>query len=188
VVAVLAAGCDPYDGRLLPPPDPGAAVPPPAAAPPQPDPFELGSEAVGDDGVLDMAHTCWGQGTSPPLRWASTPAAAALAVVARDVTAGQTPGTVRWVVVGIDPAVAGFAAGSVPEGATLGPNETGQAGWLAPCPDPGTQLAFDVVLHALAEPVTVGLDQSGQDAAAQVERSSIATAVLSVVVHGPAAG
>jgi phosphatidylethanolamine-binding protein (PEBP) family uncharacterized protein len=169
LIGVLAAGCESSDGRSLPPPDPATSVPPPPTAPPPPEPFALTSDAVDAEGRLADAHTCHGEATSPPLAWSGAPPAEQLAVVARQA---DEDGTVLWVVTGIDPVVLGFGPGALPEGALAGRNAAGTLGWLPPCPEAGGSAAVDIVLHVLAEPLTLAPDTPAPDAAAAVESSS----------------
>jgi phosphatidylethanolamine-binding protein (PEBP) family uncharacterized protein len=177
LAGALAAGCESSDGRSLPPPDPATSVPPPPTAPPPPEPFALGSAAVDDEGRLADAHTCHGEGTSPPLAWTGAPPAQQLAVVARQA---DEAGTVLWVVAGIDPVVVGFGEGAVPEGAVVVRNAAGEPGWLPPCPEAGGSATVDIVLHVLAEPLALDPETPAPDAAAAVEASSSESVALRV--------
>lgn len=190
LVLVLAAGlgCSSEDGRSLPAPDltkPTTSVSAPVGAPASLDGdaievFTLASPAFADGGVIPEVHTCTGADISPPLQWASTPAAAELALVVRDRDA---EGFVHWVVTGIDPTVQGLGAGGVSETAVEAANDAGTIGWFGPCPPAGTGThTYDFVLHALPEPLALEPGRPADEAASLVEGASAATARLSGTV------
>lgn len=143
--------------------------------------FSLTSAAFPDGGVIPSRFTCAGEDISPPLTWASTPPAAELALVVRDRDA---PGSVHYVVTGIDPAVQGFSEGGVPEGAVEATNSAGTTGWFGPCPPAGTTHTFDIdiVLHALPEPLSLEPGLPAAEAAQLLEGASSDQAVLSGTV------
>lgn len=180
LLAVTASGaaCSSSDGRVLPPPKPGQTTTVPSIADGSASVsgvFSLSSPEFAGGDPMPVVHTCDGAGTSPPLQWASTPPAAELAVVVRDPDAG---GFVHWVVTGIDPLVQGLAEGAVPEGAVEATNDAGTLGWTGPCPPAGTTHTYELVLHALPEPLTLEPGTDGRQAAAMVEGASSAQAVL----------
>lgn len=182
----LVTACSSDDGRSLPPADPNRTTtsvstpvvgqPSEEAVDPSALAFTLSSPAFPDGGVIPAAQTCAGANVSPPLSWTGAPAAAELALVVRDPTAG---GYVHWVVTDLDPALQGFGEGGLPEGATESANSSGSVGWTGPCPPAGTgghEYAF--VLHALAVPLTVPPGATAEEAATLVEGASIAAATL----------
>lgn len=186
--AVLAitilSSCSSSDGRALPPPDPRnttTSVSAPVVGQPSdlsPDVFSLGSPAFLDGEAIPSQFTCSGEDVSPPLSWASTPPAAELALVVRDLDAA---GFVHWVVTGIDPVVQGFGAGGVPESAVEARNETGSLGWFGPCPPVGSgPHTYELSLHALPEPLALAPGVDGREAATMVEGASAAVARLTV--------
>jgi phosphatidylethanolamine-binding protein (PEBP) family uncharacterized protein len=189
VLAVGAVACSRSDGRSLPPPDPSrttTSVSAPVVGQPSGDQvqevFSLFSSAFVDGGAIPAEHTCSGAGTSPGLSWASTPPAAELALVVRDRSAA---GFVHWVVTGIDPLVQGFGPGGVPESAVEAANGTGSVGWSPPCPPPGTgPHTYELVLHALPEPLALVPGTPGEEAAQLVEGASSERAALSGVATG----
>lgn len=182
----LVAACSSDDGRSLPPADPNrttTSVSTPVVGQPSEevvDPsalaFSLSSPAFPDGGVIPVAQTCAGANVSPPLSWTGASAAAELALVVRDRTAG---GYVHWVVTDLDPALQGFGEGGVPEGATEAPNSGGSVGWTGPCPPAGTGVhEYAFVLHSLPVPLAVPPGATAEEAAALVEGASIAQATL----------
>ena len=179
---LLATACSSRDGRTLPPPDRRStttAVSTPVVGQPSgndSEVFSLGSPAFVDGGPIPEEYTCNGDAASPPLSWASTPPAAELALVVRDLDAG---GFVHWVVTGIDPVVQGFGQGGVPESAIEAMNEAGTLGWLPPCPPAGiASHTYELSLHALPEPLTLAPGHPGAEAAQLVEGASAAVARL----------
>ena len=174
-LAMATAACSSGDGRALAPVGPDQTMPAPTQ-PPAVEVFSLSSVAFADGGEIPEAYTCAGSGISPDLAWASTPEATELALVVRDLDAD---GFVHWVVTGIDPAVQGFAADSLPESAQAARNSDGFVGWFPPCPPAGDGAhTYQFVLHALAEPVELTPDRSPDAAIAAVEGSSTAQAIL----------
>lgn len=191
LVALAAAAlvaCSSSDGRMLPPPDPHTtttSVSAPVVGQPSEDGgvvevFSLTSAAFPDGGVIPGRFTCEGEDLSPPLAWASTPAAAELALVVRDRDAA---GFVHWIVTRIDPAIQGFGEGGVPEAAVETGNSAGTLGWYGPCPPAGTGTHnYDFVLHALPEPLSLEPGMPAAEAAQLVEGASSSHAALSGTV------
>lgn len=187
-VAVLGVACSSSDGRDLPAPDPSqttTSVSAPVVAQPSEEAevtstFVLTSSAFVDGGGIPEAHTCTGADFSPPLTWSGAPAAAELALVVRDRDAD---GFVHWVVTGIDPSVQGLGAGGVPEGAVEAMNSAGTTGWFGPCPPAGSGThTYELVLHALPEPLGLAAGTAADEAATLVEGASSATATLTGTV------
>ena len=142
--------------------------------------FTLSSTAVAAGGVLPDRFTCHGAGVSPSLSWVAAPSAQQLALVVRDRDAN---GFVHWIVTGIDPTVTSFGEGATPEAATQQVNGTGALGWFPPCPPSGSgRHVYDIVLHALAAPLTIDPAAPAADVAAQIEKASIGQATMSVAV------
>jgi Raf kinase inhibitor-like YbhB/YbcL family protein len=189
VAAVLLLGgaaCS-HDGRTLAPIRPGQTTTTRAAAAvvTAPTVFTLSSDDVAGGGVLPDRFTCTGEGISPSLRWAATPAAKELDLVVRDRDAD---GFVHWIVTGIDPTVTGFGEAGVPEGATEQVNSTGAPGWFAPCPPAGSgKHVYEFSLHALAAPLAIDPSLSAADVATKIESASTAHATMSVSVSPSAA-
>lgn len=185
--ASFLVACSSSDGRSLPPPDhrTTTSVSAPVVGQPSQDDglvevFSLTSAGFPAGGVITSRHTCAGEDISPPLAWASTPPATELALVVRDRNA---EGFVHWVVTGIDPAVQGFGEGGIPEGAVEATNSTGTLGWFGPCPPAGSGThTYDLVLHALPEPLALEPGLPAAEAARRVEGASSGQAVLSGTV------
>ncbi|MGQ0434111.1 MAG: YbhB/YbcL family Raf kinase inhibitor-like protein [Microthrixaceae bacterium] len=187
-VAVAAAGCSSADGRSLPAPQPHQTTTS-AAAPDVGQPsdvvsggvFSLRSPSYLEGGLIPERHTCRGIDVSPALVWTDTPPAAELALVMRDRDAN---GFVHWVMTAIDPVVQGIGEGGIPEGALALANSTGAAGWFGPCPPAGSGAhTYELVLHALPEPLVIDPAIPAEQAAQMVEGASSDRAVLSGVVQ-----
>jgi Raf kinase inhibitor-like YbhB/YbcL family protein len=188
---LLVAACS-HDGRTLAPIRPGqttttTVVPAIGATADGSTALTLVTDAVADGGELPAKYTCYGERSSPPLRWANVPAdATQLALVVRDRDAG---GAVHWMVTGIDPTTQGFGEGGVPEGAVEQANQTGAIGWDAPCPPAGTgRHIYDVVLHVLTHEVDIDPAEPADLGADAVESASEAEVGLALTVTPPAAG
>lgn len=189
-VGALLAACSSSDGRALPPPDPHrttTSVSTPVVGQPSDggdggvvEAFSLSSTAFVDGGTIPDRYTCRGEDVSPPLSWASTPPAAELAIVVRDLDAARF---VHWVVTGIDPAVQGLGEGGVPETAVEAANGSGTIGWYGPCPPPGSGMhTYEIRLLALVEPLTLVPGTPAEEAAQLVEGAAADQAVLTGTV------
>jgi Raf kinase inhibitor-like YbhB/YbcL family protein len=134
------------------------AVPSQAAAD-TPDTIRLTSSELRDGEVMAQRYTCDGTDSSPPLTWEDVPdGTAELVLVLEDPDA---PGGtfVHWMVADLDP---GFPAkleeGSVPEGATVGVNDFGEAEYAGPCP-PHNEEMHRYVFTLMAAGVSLGLTE-----------------------------
>jgi Raf kinase inhibitor-like YbhB/YbcL family protein len=185
-VGSSALACSSRDGRDLPPPQVLQTTTTPSAPVVQPpvgsaEVFTLSSPAFTDGGEIPARFTCNGEGHSPALDWTGMPLdASSLALVVRDLDAG---GFVHWVVTGIDPFVQGVGEDGLPESAIEARNSTGSAGWTPPCPPAGSGVhTYEFSLLALLDPVTLPLDATAEEAAAQLEAAAAERAVLSGTV------
>ena len=106
-------------------------------APTAPDLMRLRSPAFADGDAIPLRYTCDGDETSPPLRWAGTPARAKeLALLMEDPDA---PGGtfVHWVVLRLRPALRAVPKGRVPSGAIEAAQSFGDKRYGGPCPPKG---------------------------------------------------
>lgn len=180
---VPLAACSSEDGRALPIPDPGSTTSTSAptldstpASGGVTEVFTLYSTAFTEGGTIPDRSTCDGEDLSPPLDWVGVPAAAELAIVVRDIDAA---GFVHWVLTGIDPTVRGLGEGGIPESAVEAQNGFGTLGWAGPCPPEGEgPHTYQIVLHALPEPLVMPPGTPAEEAADLVEGASSAQAVL----------
>lgn len=187
MLALAVVGCSTSDGRDLPAPKAHQTTTS-AAAPEVGQPsdtptavFSLRSPAYLEGGAIPERHTCRGIDVSPALVWTDTPPAAELALVMRDRDAD---GFVHWLMTGIDPVVQGIGEGGIPEGAISLANSSGASGWFGPCPPAGSGVhTYDLVLHALPEPLVIDPSTPAEQAAQMVEGASSDRAVLSGVVQ-----
>jgi Raf kinase inhibitor-like YbhB/YbcL family protein len=196
VTAVLLAGCG-GDGRTL--RAPSADQTTTTAVPAVSDGSEAqpgaqagaGGFTVRLDGVLPGAPlpaslTCEGGNDAPVLFWQNVPAEAAeLAVSVTDPDAG---GFVHWLVVGIDPSLAGMDGNDLPPGADALLNDAGEATWFGPCPPPGPAHDYVFTLYALAEastfdPLASATEVIGEMAGASLSVSTV-TGTFAVTEDG----
>jgi Raf kinase inhibitor-like YbhB/YbcL family protein len=182
-IAVTFTACSSEDGRTLPVPDPGSTTSTSAptldstpASNAATEVFTLFSTAFTEGGPIPERSTCDGEDLSPPLDWVGVPAAAELAIVVRDLDA---EGFVHWVLNGIDPSVRGLGEGGIPESAVEAQNGFGTLGWAGPCPPQGEgPHTYQLVLHALPEPLVMAPGTPAEEAADLVEGVSSAQAAL----------
>jgi hypothetical protein len=103
------------------------------------------SEAVGADGSIDLRHSAYGDGVSPPLGWTPVAGAGAYAIILEDPDApGATP-FVHWLIWNIPGDVSSLPEGvpntgrpAWPQGATQARNGVGTYGYFGPRPPRGT--------------------------------------------------
>lgn len=150
-LALATVGCSSDDGRQLAEPDPDlTATTPPTTAPATTlAPFlSLSSPAVQVDGVLPTRFTCDGEDVSPPLAIANVPATADGLVLA--LTDPDADEFVHWVVADIAPTTTELAAGVMPPGAVVYPNDFGNRIYAGPCPPEGETHSYVFTLYVLS--------------------------------------
>jgi phosphatidylethanolamine-binding protein (PEBP) family uncharacterized protein len=106
---------------------------------------------TGTGGVapLSSAYTCDGKDSWPALSWQGVPPGAAeLALFAMNVQPVEGKLFFDWAVAGIDPALTGIEASSLPQGVVVGGNSLGKRGYSI-CPSPGSQETYMFALYAL---------------------------------------
>jgi Raf kinase inhibitor-like YbhB/YbcL family protein len=202
VLALLAAGCDTGDGRVLADPPPGATAPPLAdettttagaelANPPvgseEAGGLVVGSPAFAAGEPIPPRFACDGENLSPPLTWSGLPAGTvelAITVVDIDAPGGQF---IHWVVTGLDAALTGIDEGARPEGSVEARNDSSEFGWFGPCPPPGERHSYVFTLYALAAPSGVAAGTGGPEAVAQIATTEGTAATVTGTYTAPAA-
>jgi len=122
---------------------------------------------------IPVMYTCDGADTSPPLSWQGLPAeAAAVALVVDDPDAPNGTFT-HWVVLDVEPDVAGNVAGGVPAGGVQAQNSAGRASYFGPCPPGGTH-HYRFTVYGLSEPTGLADGVSLSDALAAIEARAVA--------------
>ncbi len=99
--------------------------------------IRLTSSAFAEGELMAQRYTCDGTNASPPLSWEGVPEGSAeLVLICEDP---DPPGGtfVHWLVAGLAPDSSGIEEDSLPEGATVGLNDFGQAAYGGPCPPHG---------------------------------------------------
>jgi Raf kinase inhibitor-like YbhB/YbcL family protein len=143
--------------------------------------MRLSSPAFALGGKIPVRYTCNGGNVSPALQWSKVPAGAAeMFLFVLDENANGPQGGIRWVVGGITPSEAGFAAGTTPPGAIVGRNSAGQATWGGICPTDKQQHTIVFVLYALHKK----LNLSSGFAPAEAERHFAGNTFSSAETYG----
>jgi hypothetical protein len=144
----------------------------------------MSSDAFTEGGPIPDAHTCRGEGLSPPLLWTGVPPGAAeLALVVRDLDAG---GAIHWVLAGIPTHTGALAQGTPPDDAVETANDFGSTGYAPPCPDAGVH-HYEFRVYALTQPLGVQAGAPGAFTAEAIEASpQLGSAALSGTVTAPA--
>ena len=133
---------------------------------------------------LDERFTCTGDNAVPTLRWAGAPSGTrGWAVVVEDPDA-PTGTFTHWVVTGLGATTRAVGA-TLPPGAVAGLTSSGQAGYVGPCPPSGHEHRFRYRVHALREPLVLGLDTPVREARRRIEALSLDAAEVEVTYRTP---
>jgi len=138
---------------MVSPRDPGATV-------------RMGSDAVGANGAIDLRHSAYGEGLSPPLRWTPVAGAGAYAIIVEDPDAPQATPFVHWLIWNIPGGVSSLPEGVAnvgrpawPQGAVQARNGVGSYGYFGPRPPRGTGTHhYHFQIFALNGPLTLHSD------------------------------
>ncbi|HEV2635806.1 MAG TPA: hypothetical protein VGX23_11705 [Actinocrinis sp.] len=128
----------------------------------------LTSPAFADEGEIPAAYTCdaAGSAVSPPLAWTGVPQGTGwLALYVYD----DTGSVLHWIVVNIEPAVTGVAAGGLGGGTEV-------ANYLPMCPGTGNSDQYEFYVYA--EPASYHLAKIGPSYA--VDPDALASHALGV--------
>jgi len=128
--------------------------------------MHLTSPAFSGNAVIPAEYSCDGEGKSPPLIVSDVPPVAkSLVLVIDDPDAPN--GTFHHLLVwNIGAAIKEIPENQIPNGAVVGSNSSGQAGYIAPCPPSGehryvfTLYALDVMVSLPAGSNRTELDQA----------------------------
>jgi phosphatidylethanolamine-binding protein (PEBP) family uncharacterized protein len=108
---------------------------------------------------VPFRYTCYGAGSSPPLKWRNVPRGTAeLDVFVVYADRDEKPLT-AWAVAGLNPHVTHLSEGTVPAGAIIGRNSAGRIGYTV-CPPRQRTEPYVIAVYALARkiPVEPGFD------------------------------
>ncbi len=134
-----------------------ATVVPSEAAANAPDTITLESPAFFDGELMAQRYTCDGTDASPPLRWSAIPNGTAELVLTVEDPDAPDQTFVHWMVAGLRPTELGaLGEDHLPEGAVVGLNDFGAAGYDGPCPQHGHE-AHHYVFTLMAVGVSLGL-------------------------------
>jgi Raf kinase inhibitor-like YbhB/YbcL family protein len=105
--------------------------------------MQLKSSAFRAGGVIPVRHSCEGENISPEFSWTGVPAGTkSLVLVLHDPDAPREGGFTLWVVYDIDPTLRQVDEGTPQEKfagfGVQGKNDSGQIGYMGPCPPSGT--------------------------------------------------
>jgi hypothetical protein len=163
-------------------------APPATASTPSADDTQPAGFETGPDGFtvrvdqflpgepIPVAMTCEGEGEEPVVTWQNVPVAAQ--ELALSVTDPDADGFVHWLVVGIDPSLAGLDGADLPPGSTPMVNDAGESAWFGPCPPPGQAHDYVFTLYALAEPSSLDPAGPAADAVSILAGAALATTTV----------
>jgi hypothetical protein len=100
--------------------------------------MKISSDAFLNNGLMPAKFTADGEKINPQLSIEGVPQAAKSLVLVVDDPDAPSGTFTHWTVWNIDPAVAGIAENSVPEGAVQGVTSDGEPGYVPPAPPSGT--------------------------------------------------
>ncbi len=110
--------------------------------------MKLTSNAFADGETIDRIYTCQGANHNPPLSISEVPEKAqTLALIMDDPDAATDPNGPghtydHWVMWNIPPKTGDIAENSTPPFAIEGVNDSGEPGYIGPCPPTGTHRYF----------------------------------------------
>lgn len=116
--------------------------------------LQLTSSAFQPEGNIPRQFTCEGNDVSPDLTWKNAPSGTkSFALIVHDPDAPRPGGFTHWVVYNIPANVTQIAQGTpsgdtLPGGGIQGKNDSGQNGYMGPCPPSGTHRYY-FYLYAL---------------------------------------
>ena len=142
--------------------------------------LELTSSAFSPGEELPVELTCDGAGDSPPLEWSGVPEGTeSLALLLVDPDApGATP-FLHASVLDIPADVTSVGQGEVPTGGTPGPNESGEDGYIPPCPPEGDgSHTYVFSISALTAPVDPADASSAAEFIQAIDGTATASAEL----------
>jgi Raf kinase inhibitor-like YbhB/YbcL family protein len=179
-ILMVLTGCGDGGYNRAPSPSPPAPQPtsPAPTATPVADPVTITSPAFADGAPIPVRYTCQGDNIAPPLVWAAPSSAAELALVVDDTDA---PGGlfVHWIVTGIAPGPGSTADGQTPPNGHTLPNSTGNDGYFAPCPPPGSGTHhYRFTMYQLPAPLGLPTGSAGVQAAQAIAQAATAQARL----------
>lgn len=145
--------------------------------------FELISPAFKDNGSIPAQYTCKGQNINPPLSIVGKiKGAKSLALIVHDPDA-ISGDFLHWLIWDIPPSTDSIAANNVPVGATQGRNDSGERGYMGPCPPSGTGTHHYVFeLFALDESLNLPASATRTEVEDAIADHAIGRAQLSGVV------
>lgn len=116
--------------------------------------LQLTSSAFQPEGNIPRQFTCEGNDVSPDLTWKNAPSATkSFALIVHDPDAPRPGGFTHWVVYNIPANVTQIPQGAargdtLSAGGVQGKNDSGQNGYMGPCPPSGTHRYY-FYLYAL---------------------------------------
>ena len=123
--------------------------------------MKLTSAAFSTGGSIPKRFTCEGQNISPAFSWAGAPKETkSFALILHDPDAPKKDGFTHWVVYNIPSSVNQLAENVAHEPSIVGvglqgKNDSGEVGYMGPCPPSGTHRYF-VRLYALRTELALG--------------------------------
>ena len=93
---------------------------------------------------------------------------------------------IHRVVTGIAPTDSRIEEGSVPVGATEGPNSEGGAGWVPPCPGEGEIHTYDFTVYAFSEAPTIEPGMTALETVGQLDTAASQRTVMTASAEAAA--
>jgi len=136
----------------------------------------IGPWAQGE--AIDPNYTCDGDdNVSPPLTWSIPPEGTV--EIAVSMIDQDADGFIHWVMAGIDPSVTSLEEAEVPEGAIVGRNSIGAAGYYGPCPPEGSGThRYVFTVHYLMQATELTTGAPAEDLLAVVDGATFGGASL----------
>jgi Raf kinase inhibitor-like YbhB/YbcL family protein len=139
--------------------------------------MKIESTAFKNNTLIPQVYTCDGENINPPLLISDVPENAKSLVLIMDDPDAPAGTYIHWTVWNIDPKITEIPENSLPEGAMEGITDAGRAGYVGPCPPPGTHRYF-FKLFALNTKLGLSTSARAQDIEKEIEASILAETQL----------
>lgn len=141
--------------------------------------MEITSSAFANQKPIPKIYTCDGENISPPISFKDIPAGTeSLVLMVDDPDAPEELGNfTHWIVWNIDPRALNVAEDSIPQDGIEGLNDSGEVGYIGPCPPRGEH-DYRFRLFAMDRMLDLTSDSTRQDVEEELEEGYLEMAEL----------
>jgi phosphatidylethanolamine-binding protein (PEBP) family uncharacterized protein len=136
--------------------------------------------------VVSKRYTCSGENESPAVQWGSVPPGTAeIVMFVANVAPVRKKLFFDWAVAGLKPTSHGISAGSLPAGAVVGRNTSGEVGYSVCLPKGSREENFVVRVMAVARPLAARPGFNAEALYKETEGSAKAVGLGGWLYKGP---